>query len=252
MPISIFAVLSHLLLIGSARAQISAPNCTDSSLLGWTFNALHQSPCLVSAYLGAVCNKLVTASNVTDSDNICKCNTVTYNLVCACDACQASLSLPNVGISEWAYFNVYVNRVTLGHLRGGIEAASIGVTSTAIVPTSTSKGVNSTSSMPSSLTASSPIAGGVAGGVIGAASIVGLWFIVCRRRARTVPFAPYMYFQGGKKVQPPTKNQNYTRVIPSDPTTYPGYLPASDQHLGSTGRLQPTEIGYSGLPEIWS
>ena len=35
MPISIPTFLSYLLLIGSAGAQIAAPNCTADPTLGW-------------------------------------------------------------------------------------------------------------------------------------------------------------------------------------------------------------------------
>ncbi|KAF8261714.1 hypothetical protein EI94DRAFT_1745333 [Lactarius quietus] len=111
MPILIPTFLSYLLLIGSVRGQVQAAICTDDSF-SWTFNSLHQSPCLVAAYLGAACsngsfvlpslppqNSYVGPSG-DDDDDQCKCNTVAYNLISACDACQGE---PWIPYSEWSY-----------------------------------------------------------------------------------------------------------------------------------------------------
>ncbi|KAN0140944.1 hypothetical protein V8E53_001388 [Lactarius tabidus] len=97
MPISITVFVSCLLLIlGAARAQISAPNCTDSSM-NWSFNSLQQSPCLVGAYLQAVCNDSTFSVPILQPEqaypgptdgNLCNCNTVVYNLMSACGECQ--------------------------------------------------------------------------------------------------------------------------------------------------------------------
>ncbi|KAH9035487.1 hypothetical protein EDB85DRAFT_1943629 [Lactarius pseudohatsudake] len=55
MLISIPAFLFYLLIIGPTRAQVGAPNCTDSTF-AWSYNSLQQNPCWVSAYLEATCN----------------------------------------------------------------------------------------------------------------------------------------------------------------------------------------------------
>lgn len=84
-------------------------------LLGWalfSFNSLQQNPCLVAAYLVAVCNNgafpipaLLTRNSYlgpsgSDDSILCKCNTVVYNLFSACDACQGASWIP---YSEWSF-----------------------------------------------------------------------------------------------------------------------------------------------------
>ncbi|KAF8261133.1 hypothetical protein EI94DRAFT_1746649 [Lactarius quietus] len=110
MPISIpTGTLSYLLLlVGSARAQISAPNCTNDTF-AWTFNSLQQNPCLVMAYLIGASNNgtfvipaLKQGASYPAPSNgggSCYCNTVAYNLFSACDACQGSSWMP---YSQWA------------------------------------------------------------------------------------------------------------------------------------------------------
>ncbi|KAH9014362.1 hypothetical protein EDB83DRAFT_2321509 [Lactarius deliciosus] len=115
--ISSLAVLTSLILLAASDlvvAQISAPNCTLSfaSVCGFydgltadtqSFNTLGQNMCTIAAYLMSTCNGGVFTidalqpgssytgpSNDTDDVNPCKCNTVTYNLISACDACQGS------------------------------------------------------------------------------------------------------------------------------------------------------------------
>ncbi|KAI9455008.1 hypothetical protein BJY52DRAFT_1213484 [Lactarius psammicola] len=169
------------------------------------------------------------------------------------------------------------------------EAQRVGdspeVTGTApIVTTSTSKVTQSTIT-PDTSSSSTPIsdhssntgaiAGGVVGGVIGVALIAGvvLWFVIRRRRARSVPSAPYEDPQGSEKEKlPPHPLAEGTLKIyvsayslffipfaptidPSDPATYPSkeYLPleVSNQRVGSTNhQQQPSDSGYSGLPEV--
>jgi hypothetical protein len=88
-------------------------------LIGFqTFNSLGQDPCLVSAYLESTCNggspssfflyhlPILTSRTAfsvpalqpgyeytgpsIDDYNLCKCNTVVYSLLSACDACQGA------------------------------------------------------------------------------------------------------------------------------------------------------------------
>ncbi|KAH9066328.1 hypothetical protein EDB87DRAFT_708702 [Lactarius vividus] len=235
MPISIPILLSYLLLIGLARAQVHAPDCTDSTFT-WSYNSLQQNPCWVAAYLAAVCNNntiIITAlqpqhyytgPSGPDDDDICKCNTVVYNLISACDACQGESWIPysvwsfncttkttpgyfpkqipaSTRVPHWAWaYNTSDNgdnwnwNITVAQLVG----LSPEVTGTASTSISTVAPSTLTSNHNSNAGA---IAGAVVGGVIGAALIVGVivWFSIRRRRARS---SPYMDFQGGEKEQP--------------------------------------------------
>ncbi|KAI0293053.1 hypothetical protein BC826DRAFT_396914 [Russula brevipes] len=95
---SLFVIFSTLLIItGLAHAQISAPSCSNSTF-AWSFNSLAQSPCLVAAYLSGVCSNgsfVISALPPQylyvnpSAQDICMCNTVTYNLFSACGACQS-------------------------------------------------------------------------------------------------------------------------------------------------------------------
>ncbi|KAH9980998.1 hypothetical protein BGW80DRAFT_303504 [Lactifluus volemus] len=102
MVLSFIVTFSYILLfVGSIYvcAQVSAPNCTNASL-DWSFNSLDQNPCLVAAYLLAVCSSgryVMSALLLGESyegpggpvvSNLCQCNTVVYCLISACDACQ--------------------------------------------------------------------------------------------------------------------------------------------------------------------
>ncbi|KAH9066327.1 hypothetical protein EDB87DRAFT_708196 [Lactarius vividus] len=282
------AFLSYLILMGSAYAQISAPNCTDSSL-AWSFNSLQQNPCWVTAYLAATCNNgafsVPTLSpqhsyagpTEDDKGDICKCNTVVYNLISACDACQGESWIP---YTTWS-LNC-TTKVTAGTFPNPVPAITR-VPKWAYIDSSIGDNWNisaarlaedSTTSHHSSNAGA--IAGGVVGGVIGAALIVGVvvWFAIRRRRAHS---SPSMDSQGGEKEQPsrplaegvpklyvglsfgPTTIKWVTTDLvvcipqdPADPSTYPSkeYLPGANRPLGSTGYLQPSDGGYSGLPEI--
>ncbi|KAH8989176.1 hypothetical protein EDB86DRAFT_2944299 [Lactarius hatsudake] len=278
MLISIPAFLSYLLIIGPTRAQVSAPNCTDSTF-AWSYNSLQQNPCWVSAYLEATCNNGLfsvpplppgrsyagPSTGDIDKNNICQCNTVVYNLISACDACQGSGwisyfawsfncttkvtpgTFPNpvpagTRVPKWAYIDSYTGdswNISAAQLTGD----SPEVTGTvSIVPTRFSQSTltpTSSVSRSGSLSTSAPtphsrsntgaIAGGVVGGIVGAALIAGIWswFAIRQRRARS---APYPDFQGGKREhQPPySLAEGAPKVYdPSDPTTYPSkvYLP---------------------------
>ncbi|KAH9071171.1 hypothetical protein EDB83DRAFT_320063 [Lactarius deliciosus] len=275
MPISIPILLSYLLLIGSARAQVSAPDCTNSTFT-WSYNSLQNNPCLVAAQLAAVCNNgtmIITAlqpqhyytgPSGPDNDDICKCNTVVYNLISACDACQDE---PWIPYSVWS-FNC-TTKTTPGYFPKQIPAGTrvphwawarnisdngdnwnwnISVAQLAgLEPEITGTTVAQSTSTSNHSSNTGAIAGGVVGGIIGAALIAGVivWFSIRRRRARS---SPYLDFQGGEKEQPPP---HLPKIYdPSDPSTYPSkeYLPRANQ-LGSA-YLQPSDGGYSGLPEI--
>jgi len=265
-----FSVL--LVIMGSARAQVTAPNCADSTL-AWSLNSLSQSPCVVGAFLAAVCNNgsftiptllpqhSYTGPNGQDDGDLCKCNTVFYNLISACDACQGE---PWVAYSAWTFncTSVAAARIFPEAVPAGtrvpkwayldstaadswnITAAQLTgdspeVTGTAAtVPTSTKNSQSTvtpqtTSDAPDSSNSSSKgssntgaIAGGVVGGVIGAAIIASLvsWFTIRRRRASSAPSAAYIDGQSGmgEATAPYPLGIETPRLYdPSDPSTYP-------------------------------
>jgi len=267
-----------LLLIDPARAQATAPSCTVVSF-SWSYNSLQQNPCLVAAYLLAACNagtfnvpalqpqNSYTGPSGLDDGDPCKCNTVAYNLISACDACQGSSS---IAYSEWIYNCTSAALASPGTFPEPIpagtrvpkwayvdssaadswnqtEAAAIGdtpeVTGTAsIVPTTilashstvTPSATSSSSSIPTSHSSSSnagAIAGGVVGGLIGAAVIAAgvAWFVIRRRRARA-PSAAYMSGQGGDMGEPvpyPLTVETPRVYDPEDPSTFPTTYPHS-------------------------
>ncbi|KAI0246211.1 hypothetical protein BJV78DRAFT_177447 [Lactifluus subvellereus] len=104
--ITIYSLAALLLLASqSVTAQLAYPDCPSS--WSWSLNSLGQSPCTVAAYLQGVCNDedftippLHPGDSYTgptgpgDATDLCKCNTVVYSLMSACDACQGAQWLP--------------------------------------------------------------------------------------------------------------------------------------------------------------
>ncbi|KAI9455011.1 hypothetical protein BJY52DRAFT_366538 [Lactarius psammicola] len=246
------AFSSYLLLIGPARAQVSAPNCTDSTF-DWSYNSLQQSPCWVTAYLAAVCNNgafaipallpqhSYTGPNGIDNGDICKCNTVVYNLISACDACQGESWIPystwsfnctitatpgtfpdsvpdGTRVPRWAYIDTSIGdswNISEARLAGDspevtgtssiVPTSTIRVSQSTLTPSGSESGSSSTSTSTSQSSSNAgAIAGGVVGGIIGVALIAGVvaWFVIRRRRARSAPSTAYMSGQGGEMDQP--------------------------------------------------
>ncbi|KAH9005417.1 hypothetical protein EDB86DRAFT_1441507 [Lactarius hatsudake] len=268
------AVLTSLVLLAASDlvvAQISAPNCSVS--WKWSFNTLGQNMCMIAAYLMSTCNGGVFTidalqpgssytgpSNDTDDVNPCKCNTVTYNLISACDACQGSTwktwseysfnctttlppsTFPNAvpqgtRVPQWALVDN-----TLENLWNVTKAYIAGVTPElepgSLISASTSGSVNPTSSAGASSSPSSSgsgsntaaIAGSVAGGVVALAAIGALLFYFLRKRQRSQ--APSAVVDGAT---PPMSQEHplplgdETHVAPmklydpNDPSTFPEY-----------------------------
>ncbi|KAI0064538.1 hypothetical protein BV25DRAFT_1989821 [Artomyces pyxidatus] len=102
-------LVSLLALAGSVVGQLAAPNCQAG--WEWSFNSLGQNPCTVAAYLEATCNggqfviaplqpdHEYTGPSGPDDGDMCKCNTVAYSLISACDACQGAAWIQ---WSEWS------------------------------------------------------------------------------------------------------------------------------------------------------
>ncbi|KAH9971460.1 hypothetical protein BJV74DRAFT_244694 [Russula compacta] len=94
---AILLLASHLSPV--ADAQVVAPTCNPS--WSWSSNSLGQSPCTVAAFLQGVCDNgvftipdlipddsYVGPTGTGDAADLCKCNTIVYSLMSACDACQ--------------------------------------------------------------------------------------------------------------------------------------------------------------------
>jgi len=264
------AFLALLPIVCWADVQVSAPNCSDSSY-AWSSNTLGQYPCLVAAYLLAPCNNGVffispllaqhsySGPSGSDDGDTCKCNTVAYNLISACDACQGDpwISYANwsanctvnatagtfpepiplgTRVPHWAYIDSSTSgswNATTAQLAGDSPEVT---GSASVVPSSTSSSqsiITSNTSSPSSSKSSSntgAIAGGVVGGIIGVALIAGFvtWFTIRRSRARSVHPAELSGDQGSDMavVPYPSDIGRLKLYDPSDPSTFPTNAPS--------------------------
>ncbi|KAI0256987.1 hypothetical protein BJV78DRAFT_1150859 [Lactifluus subvellereus] len=279
MAVSFFVTFSCLLLL-----QVIGPTCAQS------FNSLSQNPCLVAAHLVAVCNNGVfaipallpqhsyTGPNGPDNGDVCKCNTVLYNLISACDACQGDSwttysawsyncttqapagTFPEpipagTRVPNWAYLNP-VPGDSWNISTAQVAGDSPEVTGNAI-PTSTRASQPTVTPTSKSSQNTGAIAGSVVGGAVGAAVIASVvaWFVIRLRRARSA--------SSGSDVAQTTEPYPLSREIPpkfydpSDPSTYPPRVPSSIIHAtaptgpyrGSLSDLNPN-ASYTGLPEV--
>jgi len=287
---ALFPAFLALLIIDSAHAQVSAPNCSDSSY-AWSYNSLGQSPCLVVAYLAAVCNNgafsispllpqhSYLGPNGPDNGDTCKCNTVAYNLISACDACQGeswtaysswsdnctSVAAPGffpdaipaaTRVPNWAYLDPaesgYWNE-SLAQSAGDspeVTGSASNVPSSTSNQTTITPGTSSRASSSSSKSNSNAgaIAGGVVGGIVGVALIAGLvaWFTILRRR-RHAPSADYISSQGSDMgvVSYPTDIGRPKLYDPSDPSTYPTRATSTTIHPSDSSKQN-----LSSLPDL--
>ncbi|KAI0297405.1 hypothetical protein BC826DRAFT_1001659 [Russula brevipes] len=228
------AITSLLLFSGFTTAGIVAPDCSSLIDWTWTYNSRNQNPCTVAAYLGGTCNQnsftinsllpgySYTGPSGVDNGNLCKCSTVMYSLISACDACQGqdwitwaeysfncttkfpASSFPNpvpdgTSVPQWALFDMTLENswnVTTAHGIGDSPEIAAGQPIGTAASTSRFNGgpTGSTSqSLPSSsgaITSSTKkktnggaIAGGVAAGVV-CIGIAGAIFFFCRRQSR--------------------------------------------------------------------
>ncbi|KAJ7046997.1 hypothetical protein C8F04DRAFT_217305 [Mycena alexandri] len=272
-------ILSSLVLAGITYAQ-SGPstNASCSPSFAWASNSLHQIPCLVAAYLGAVCddglfmvpalqNELSFYQGPTVAQaNACACSSVFYSLLSACSECQSGMVLrwstfsgncttvysevfmnnipSGTAVPHWAYQNVTMDdgfNSTLAQMQ--LNAPESTANSQ---PTSTSNpdasGVAGTSSKKSN---AGPIAGGVVGGVVllAVVCILAFWFI--RRRRRNVAPSnlaqPPMGYHSSGDITPFSLTQTPKLYNPADPSTFPS-SPSSAMY--NSGRIQSP--AYSG------
>jgi len=238
---SLFAV-AFLLAVRVVDVQAQSlvyPGCPAS--WSWSFNSINQTPCEVAAYLQGACNDGVftiptlepgnsytgPTGNGDDSD-LCKCNTVVYSLMSACDACQGSkwftwntwshnctktdpaTTFSNIipsgtKVPEWAFLSVSTGTwdPVLAYQVGDateVNAGQPGTLAAPATPTTTQTSVPGLSStqLPS-LSHSSKRVPAIVGGVIGAlafiAAAVGLmlWHARFRRRRATRLAAAAMF-----------------------------------------------------------
>ncbi|KAH9169671.1 hypothetical protein EDB89DRAFT_1908438 [Lactarius sanguifluus] len=281
----VFLAASDLVL-----AQIRAPDCSAS--WKWSFNSLGQNTCMIAAFLMSTCNGGAFTINAlqpgysylgpridADDANPCKCNTVTYNLISACDGCQGSLwttwseysfnctsTLPpsvfpnpvplGTSVPQWALVDntfenlwnatkAYIAGVTPELGPGSLISAS---TSGSVSPTSSaSQSGASFSSSSGSGSNTAAIAGGVAGGVVVIGAIGVLLFYLLRRRRSQVPSAAVNGMSGDKTYVPGTPMKFYD---PNDPSTFPEFqsLPYDGNTPANAQDTRPQ--GYHGLPTV--
>jgi len=262
-------VLSILALAGASAAQSTNATCSPS--FDWSFNSLGQSPCLVAAYLGGVCDDGVFTVPALANDlsiyegptvaqaNQCGCSSVFYSLLSACAECQSAqnvlrwsafnknctevypqLFVGNIpsktAVPHWAYQNVTVGdgfNVTLAQMQ--LNA-----------PESTANPKATGTTLPSGLTgASSPKksnAGAIAGGVVGGVVLLSLvcltafWFLRQRRKRAapsTLMHTPMGYHPG--EITPFSSAIQTPKLYdPADPSTFPT---STSSAMYSSGRV---------------
>lgn len=223
--------------------QLVYPGCPTS--WNWSFNSLGQSPCAVAAYLQGVCNdgvftipNLDSGNSYTgptgpgDANDLCKCNTVVYSLMSACDACQGAkwfswkswsrnctavdptttfshLIPSGTRVQEWAFLDVTEEGTwdpVLAYQVGDateVSAGQPGTLAAPATPTTTQTAVPGLSSTQAAIvshgSSSSKKIGAIVGGVLGGlafiAATVGLllWRARVRRRTATRVAAAAMF-----------------------------------------------------------
>jgi len=103
-----------------AAAQSTQPiaTCTNATYQ-WSFNSLGQSPCVMTSWLGGVCNAgtfnvpplspgLVYVGPPPGAATGCRCSSVFYSLISACALCQSDQFL------KWSAYNVNCSTVYPG------------------------------------------------------------------------------------------------------------------------------------------
>ncbi|CUA76767.1 hypothetical protein RSOLAG22IIIB_02239 [Rhizoctonia solani] len=227
---------------------------------------MNQTPCLQSGYLSAQCNggnwNVPGISGGTpyrqpqgNGANICRCNTVVWNLIQACSLCQGgrtaswgnwisncstnSITIgsyprqlpPYVAISGWAYLD-FTSQGTFQPqvAREAAATASESISAPAQTQSLTSAG-SATSTSTATPAPDSPttnvgaIAGGVVGGVVGLAFLIILGWFILRKKA--------------------TSKENPQTVYES----YPGEGYTAQHNQGAGYAVQPYGTGkYAPVP----
>ncbi|KAK0197016.1 hypothetical protein F5146DRAFT_24613 [Armillaria mellea] len=217
-----WAVLFPLVqLVPLVVSQASPVVCNASINSTWSFNSLNQSPCIVAAYLGGVCNSgnfTVTplssgqeySGPTLEQANACRCSSVFYSLVSACALCQGNawerwslfnrnctdgLNVPvgkfnedipgQTAVPHWTYQNVSVTDIFDEQQAKSDSDAPESTAQPAPTSTPTST-VPSTS--PSVVSPKHTNVGAIVGGVIGGVALItllGLTAYLIRRRFKS-------------------------------------------------------------------
>ncbi|KAI0290704.1 hypothetical protein BC826DRAFT_1025820 [Russula brevipes] len=221
----ILAVFTSLLFFsGFAAAQVVAPDCSLS--WKWSFNSLGQNACTVAAYLMSTCNGgsftidslqpgySYTGPSGIDNSNLCKCSTIAYSLISACDACQSETwitwseysfnctktmppsTFPNpvpsgTRVPQWALMDVTLENnwnsnksLAVGDSPEVAPGTSIGASNSSGSASGSASGHPSTSAAGSSSTSSTSTSpsptksssnvGAIVGGVVGGIAAIGI------------------------------------------------------------------------------
>ncbi|KAJ7510060.1 hypothetical protein B0H11DRAFT_1173923 [Mycena galericulata] len=265
-------VLSALVFAGLATSQNT--NATCSSSFDWSLNSLGQSPCLVAAYLGSVCDDGLFMVPALTNDlsyyqgptvaqaNACACSSIFYSLLSACSDCQSGKVL------TWSEFNVNCTTVYLQQFSGNIPSATAvphwayqnvtvnnGFNATLAqmqlnAPESTHNSQPTATNTPSGSPTSSPkqsdagaIAGGVVGGVVLLAlACIGAFCVIRRRRKGVAPSQMPMGYNATGQITPFSSAIQTPKLYdPADPSTFPPSVSSAYQ----SSRVQSPS--YSGF-----
>ncbi|KAH9952298.1 hypothetical protein BGW80DRAFT_1260935 [Lactifluus volemus] len=203
------------------------PTCPQA--WSWSFNSLGQNPCIVAAYLQGACDNGVYTipklnpgdsytgpSGPADASDLCKCNTVVYSLMSACDACQGARWFPwatfsanctavdplttfsnviptGTAVPEWAFLNISTKGTwdpVLAYQVGDaieLDPGATGVLEIPPTPTTTRTVVPGLSTHHNRTSKIGAVIGGLIGGVIAVAAALALflWRARVKRRKAT-------------------------------------------------------------------
>ncbi|KAF9469205.1 hypothetical protein BDZ94DRAFT_1243948 [Collybia nuda] len=211
--LSVILLSVFTLITRTASQSSNVTRCTTD--YQWSLNSLHQTPCLVAAYLESACSVQPQEVNEIPPGNhylgpqfvqadACKCSTVTYSLISACGGCQNrtftswanwSLNCPvlyvtlypkpipiGTDVPSWAYLNVTKTNNTFDPVAAHNNAANTPPTSlSASLPSNTAHvSSSSTSDRPAKASNAGAIAGGVVGGIVGLViiALIIFWFFL--------------------------------------------------------------------------
>ncbi|KAF9013969.1 hypothetical protein BDQ17DRAFT_1341829 [Cyathus striatus] len=205
-------LISLVLLSWGFRSNAQTSNVTQCIAdYSWSLNSLHQTPCLVAAYLESACSTLsfqvnsipegthYTGPSFEDA-NPCICSSVTYSLVSACGGCQGRNftdwntwinNCPSVtfttfpkpisdgtGVPPWAYLNLTVTNNTFDPIAAK-ENATTAQTTSDVISSSTGTIISASGSAISSASETTQVsnsrhsnAGAIAGGVVGGLAFI--------------------------------------------------------------------------------
>ncbi|KAJ6597078.1 hypothetical protein DFH09DRAFT_110975 [Mycena vulgaris] len=262
-------VFSSLVLAGITMGQPTT-NATCDPTFQWSFNSLKQSPCLVAAYLGSVCDQGVFVvpalpdrgfyqGPTLAQANACGCSSVFYSLLSACAECQSRQNLltwsqfkgncttvypqffagtipAGTAVPHWAYQNVTdaIFNITLAQTQLNAPESTANPNPTGTNLPSNTSGVSSHKK-----SNAGPIAGGVVGGVVFLALVcmTAFWFIRRRRGAGPSNLAqtPMGYHDTGEITPFSSALQTPKLYNPADPSTFPS---SSSSAMYSSVRVQ--------------